>query len=214
MSENGLGQLRVGKVEGRAAVERDVVEAPVPNGSIRHAVRGEGHHGANDGACDDIIPVVELVDGQGAADEHSAEDGGVDSDQLPHAGVVVGKDLELGIEVEVQVHEPTKGGGGVTRGEGFQAVVDGVWVAGADVAREHDLLEASAVVLVLDEGDVGLADGEEVGAQAANEPLEEDLEDSSADERVQNTDDGIVGVPEGADADLHAENDEDGDQHA
>lgn len=211
VSEDSFGQLRVGKLKGRAAVERDVIEAPVPNGGVCHAVRGESHHGANNGAGNNIIPIVELVNGQRTADEHSAENGGVNDNQLPHAGVIVGKDLQLGVQVEVQVNEPAKGSRGVTRGEGLETVVDGVWVAGADVTREHDLLEASAVVLIPDEGGVGLAYGEEVGTQATNEPLEEDLEDGGGDERIKDTDNGIVGIPERTNADLHAEDHEDWD---
>lgn len=208
--EDRLSQFRVSKLKGRAAVKRDVVEAPVPNGGVCHAVRGEGHHGANNGAGNDVIPVVELVDGQRTADEHSAKDRSVNDNQLPHARVVVGEDLQLGVQVEVQIYESTKGSGGVARGEGLETVVNGVWVAGADVACEHDLLEASAVVLVLDEGGVWLAHGEEVRTQATDEPLEEDLEDGGGDEGVEDADDGIVGVPERADPDLHAEDHEDG----
>jgi len=48
-----------------------------------------------------------------------------------------------------------------------------------------------------------------VGPQAADQPLEEDLENSSIDERVEQSHDGVVEVPEAADAELHASHDED-----
>jgi hypothetical protein len=37
------------------------------------------------------------------------------------------------------------------------------------------------------------------------------LEDGGADERVEKADDAVVDVPEGADADLHEQDDDDGD---
>lgn len=57
------------------------------------------------------LPVVELVNCQGTANKARAEDRGVDCDQLPHSRVIVGKDLELGVEVKVQIDEACEGGG-------------------------------------------------------------------------------------------------------
>lgn len=51
----------VGVREWRASVEGDVVEAPIPNSGVNHAVRGEGHDGTNDSAGKNIIPVVVLL---------------------------------------------------------------------------------------------------------------------------------------------------------
>lgn len=51
-----------------------------------------------------------------------------------------------------------------------------------------------------------------MGAQATDEGFQEDLEYCRCDERVEEPDDSVVDIPEGADADLHAENDEDRDQ--
>lgn len=48
-------------------------------------------------------------------------------------------------------------------------------------------------------------------SQAADEPLDKDLEDGGADERIKKTDDSVVDVPEGSNADLHHKNDENGD---
>lgn len=194
-----------------AAVQGDVVESPVPDGRVRHAVSRKGHGRADDGAGHHVVPVVELVNSERTADEHRAEDGHVDDDELPHGRVVVGKDLELGVEVQVQKDKARKGGRRMAAGERLQAVVNLVWVAGADVARVVDLREAAPVqALVGDAADVRLAHVEEVRAKAANEPFAEDLEDGGGDERVQETEDAVVDVPEGADADLHHQDDRNG----
>jgi hypothetical protein len=212
--EDGVDQLAsaLGVHEGGSTVQGNVVVAPVPDGGVGHAVGRKGKDGANDGASNDVVPVVILIHGQGTANQASTEDGSVDGNELPHGGVVVGKDLELGVEVERQVDKASKSSGGVTTGKGLEGVVDLLLVAGADVAGVVNLLEARAVVaLVASQADVGLADGEEVGAQTTDEPLEEDLEDGGGDERVEQTNGGVVDVPEGADANLHDEEDDNGD---
>ena len=165
--------------EGSVAQHGNVVEAEVPHRGVDHAVAAEGHEGANDSTSEDVVPVVVLINGEGAADQARAEQRGIDGDELPHGGVVVGEDLELGIEVEVQEDEASEGGGGVTRGHGLERIVDFLPVARADAAVEHD-----GAVPVSDVGasgasgfvgvgvigkvgwDDGLADGEEVRAEA------------------------------------------------
>jgi hypothetical protein len=42
------------------AEKRDVVEAKVPDGGVYHAVGAKGHHGADDGACEDVVPGSEV----------------------------------------------------------------------------------------------------------------------------------------------------------
>lgn len=195
-------------VEGRDAAKRDVVVTPIPDGSVCHAVGAKGEGGADGGASEDIVPVVELVDGERAADEDSAKDGSVDQCQLPQGGVIVGEDLELGVEIEVQEDEAGKCCGGVTRGERLQGVVDLPLVTSADLAC---VVEAPEAITRLQERRVRLADVQEVGAQAADEPLDEDLEDGSRDEGVEQTEDGVVEVPEGADTDLHQGEEQDRD---
>lgn len=112
----------------------------------------------------------------------------------------------------------------MTRGHGLETIVDLVLVASADAAIEHDLPISVchvtirttgfvAVVVGADGcedvlGDHGLADGEKVRAETADEPLDEDLEDSCGDERVQEANGCVVDVPEAASADL--DNQEDG----
>jgi hypothetical protein len=115
-----------------------VVEAPVPDGSVRHAVSRKGHDRADDGAGHHVVPVVELVNSECTTDEHRAEDGGVDDDELPHGRVVVGEDLELGVEIQVEEDETGKGSCRMAAGERLQAVVNLVWVSGADVAGVVD----------------------------------------------------------------------------
>ena len=49
-------------------------------------------------------------------------------------------------------------------------------------------------------------------AEATDEAFEHDLEDGGCDEGVEESEHGVVDVPEGADADLHQEDDDDGDE--
>lgn len=87
-----------------------------------------------------------------------------------------------------------------------------MFVSSADLAIVHDIRETVSRVRAVDEGLGGLADGEEVGSETADEPFDEDLEDCGCDEGVEEADYGVVEVPEGADADLHYEEDCDGDE--
>ena len=206
--------------EGRVAQERDVVEAEVPYRGIDHAVRAEGHEGTNDGAGEDVVPVVVLVNRQCAADQASAQHWCIDGDKLPHCWVVVGENLELCVQVKVQENEASEGSGCVTGRHGLEAVVDLVLVASADAAVEHDLAVpigdvANLAVLIAvvcatnveTLRDDGLADGKEVRAKTTDKPLDEDLKYSSRDERVEQADGGVVDIPEAAGADLHDQED-------
>lgn len=160
------------------------------------------------------MEVVVLVDRQGTANQDSTEDRSVGSNQLPHGWVVVGKDLELGVKVQVQVDKTGKGSSGVSTGHRLERIVDLALVTSADIGSVVEL-EVSLVV-VSSHGarlcHVRLADLEEVRSESTDQPLDEDLEDGSGDERVEKTDGGVVEVPEAADTDLHHQEDEDGDQ--
>jgi hypothetical protein len=169
------------------------------------------------------LPVVELVDGEGAPDEAGSENRCVQSNDFPHGRVVVGEDLELGIQVEVQEDEAGESSSGMARRHRLEAVVDLLAVTSADAAVEHDLAVAignvagaALVTVVVDTecacGNDGLADGEEVGAQTADEPLDEDLEHGSRDECVQESDGGVVDVPEATCTDLNNQEDGEGDE--
>lgn len=162
------------------------------------------------------LPVVKLVNRQGTANKARAEDRGIYGDQLPHGRVIVGKDLELGVQVQIQIDEPRERSRRVSRRHRLKAVIDLVPVPGADLRRVVDLLEPGGIIATVGAAggkrDVRLADGQEVRAQAPDEPLDEDLEHGGGDEGVEQSDDGVVDVPEGADADLHHEEDEDGDE--
>lgn len=141
-----------------------------------------------------------FVNGKGTTDETSTEDGSVERNQLPHCGVVVGEDLELCVEVEVEKDETGKGSGCVTRWHGLEGIVDFVHITRADALVKHDLTVSIGDVAVaaarLDAvvgcanarakvfRDNRLADGEEVRAETANEPFDEDLEDCGGNERV------------------------------
>ena len=58
-----------GAVDERSVAQHgDVVEAEVPDRGVHHAVAAEGHEGADDRAGEHVVPVVELVNGERAAD--------------------------------------------------------------------------------------------------------------------------------------------------
>lgn len=162
------------------------------------------------------LPVVEFVNRQGTADKARAEDWGVDGDQLPHSRVIVGKDLELGVQVQVQIDESRKRSGRVSRRHRLKAIINLIPVTSADLRGIVNLLKPGSIIPPIraasSKRDIRLADSEKMRAQAPDEPLDEDLEDGGGDEGVEQADDGVVDVPEGAHADLHDQEDEDGDE--
>jgi Tfp pilus assembly major pilin PilA len=165
---------------------------------------------------------VELVNSERTANQDGSKERSVNGNEFPHSRVVVGEYLELGVQVEVQEHKASKGSGGVTRRHRLEAVVDLLPVTRADAAVEHDLAVSigdvasnTAILIAIVCGTEAktirndrLADSEEVRTKSSNEPLDEDLEDSGGDERVQQTDGSVVDVPEAASTDLN--NQEDG----
>jgi hypothetical protein len=114
----------------------------------------------------------------------------------------------------------------VARRHALETIVDLLLVARADAAVEHDLAvpvghiatNTAVLVAVVCGAEAkalrnhGLADCEEVRAQSANEPFDEDLEDGGGDESVEQADGGVVDVPEAAGADLDDEKDGEGDE--
>lgn len=152
-----------------------------------------------------------FIDGQGAGDEGGTEDGAEEEDHLPVGGVVGAGDLELGVEVEGEVEEASPGGGGVARGHGLEGIVDGFLVAGADGAVVHEVREA-------DTGggcggvDARLADGVEVGTEAADEPFYPDLEDGGGDEALEEAHGGGEEVVCAAAAGLEEAEEKEGDK--
>jgi len=218
-----------GAVDKRSmAHERDVVETEVPDGGIGHAVGAESHQSADDRSGEDIVPVVVLVDSKSTSDQASSKNGCVESDELPHSRVMVGKDLQLGVEVQVQVDETSERSRGVAGRHRLKTVVDLFPVTCADATVEHDLTVPICDVAIGATGfdtvvvgadsvkDVGrddrLADGKEVRTKTSNEPLDEDLENSRGDQSVEKSDGSIVQVPEAASADLHDQEHGKGDE--
>lgn len=175
-------------------------------------------------------PVVVFVDGQGTADQAGSKDRCVKSDELPHSRVMVGEDLQLGVEVQIQVDKSSEGSRGVARGHGLETVVDLLPVTRADAAVEHDLAvsicdvtvaatSVNAIVVGADGRekfgrDDRLADSKEVRAQTTNKPLDEDLKDSGSDQGVEQTDGCVVDVPEAASADLNDQEDSKGNEES
>jgi len=85
--------------------EGNVVEAEVPNAGVHHPVGTQSENGTDDSAGDNIVPVVVFINREGTRDQGGAENRGVESRELPHVRRVVGEDLELGVEVQVQEDE-------------------------------------------------------------------------------------------------------------
>lgn len=199
-SEDGVDKLSTthGVVERSATVEGNVVEAPVPDSGVSHSVSGESEDGSNDGTSKDIVEVVILVDSESSTNENGAEKRGVGDNELPHGGMVVGEDLELGVEVKVQVDEASKGGSGVSTGHRLKSIVDLALVASANIGSVVEL--KISLVVVSSHGasasHVRLADLKEMRSESTDEPLDKDLENSGGDEGVEQTDDSVVDIPE------------------
>ena len=98
----------------------NMVEPEIPDTGIYHTIGAESHDCANDGTCKTVIPVMELVDRQCTADQHSTQDRRIDRNQLPERWVVVCEDLELGVEIQIEEDEASERSGGVARRERFQ----------------------------------------------------------------------------------------------
>lgn len=166
--------------EGSGARQEYVIEAEVEDSREGLAEGDEGAHRTDDSSSDDVVPVVELVDSERASDERGSEDGSKEEDHLPVGGVVRAHDLELGVEVERQVEQSGPCSGRVPRWHGLQGIVDLVRVSGANIAIENDVVEAIEAEPAL--GYIRLANGVEVRTEAANEPLDKDLEGSGGDQ--------------------------------
>lgn len=195
------------------------------SGTYKHAVRAKGHDRTDHGASEDVVIVVEIIDCERATNQARAQKGSDGRDKLPHGWVIVGEDLELGVEVEGQEDEASKGGGGVTGWHTFKTVIDLLLISSTDAAVEHNLAVAIGNVSVYAAvdaviccahaetvGDDRLAHGEEVRAETADEPLDEDLEDGSGDERIEQTDSSVVDIPETASPDLYNKKDNEGNK--
>lgn len=159
-----------------------------------------------------------LVNGEGTANQAGSQDWGVNRNQLPHGRVVVREDFQLGVEVQVQKNEASEGGSGVTAGHGLETVVDLLSVSSTNLAGVVDVLKASRTVAglgntgVVGQCNVWPAYREEVWSKPTDQPLHEDLKHSCPNERIEKPKDRVVAVPERSNAELHAEEDEDGDE--
>jgi len=85
--------------ERNSTVQWNVIDSPVPDGSVDHAIRGKREEGTNNGTSKAVVPVVKLINGKSACDQCCSENWGVDGNQFPHCWVVVGEKLQLGIQV-------------------------------------------------------------------------------------------------------------------
>lgn len=204
------------KRKGLLRLQVKVVEAPVPDSSIRSAICGEGHDGADDGPGDDVVPVVSGVDCQRAGDHQGGQQRQHREGKFPEGRAVVGPDFELRVKPQEQKPKARKGSCSVSAGEGSDGVLDHPPVRlRTDLRRVHDLLEPHAIqprgVARRRERDVRHADVEEVRAEAADELLNDDLHHAGEDDGPQRAEDGGAGVPRRLDAHLGDDVNEDRD---
>jgi hypothetical protein len=80
-----------------------------------------------------------LVNSQSTSNKTGSKKWRVERNELPHGGVIVGEDLELSIEIQIQEHETSKSSSRMSRRHRLKRVVDLLLVARADGAVEHDL---------------------------------------------------------------------------
>ena len=196
-----------------------MVIPPVKDRGVHNPVRRKRHHRPNESPGQDIVPVMRHVNSQHTSLQRRPEQRREQQRQPPDRGAVVAPDLQLGVHPQEKKHEPAKRRRRVARGEGHHGAPHrGPVRVGAHVGRVHDLLEPDAVEARRvvrrrgREGDVGLADDEEVGAEPADEDFDDDLEEGAEEEGVADAHGAVVGVPEGADAELGEEDDGDGDE--
>lgn len=100
----------------------------------------------------------------------------------------------------------------MARWEGFEGIVDFVFITGTDSSIVHDEVETISSFLLSSDWDIGFADGEEMRSETTNKPFEENLEDGGADERVEKSNDCVVHIPERSNADLDNEEGGDGNE--
>jgi len=200
-------------VESHRSVEGDVVNPPIPDASVSHAIRRERHDSTDDTTSQNIIPMMELIDGQRACDEACSEDGGVDCCEFPERGVVVGEDLQFAIEVERQKNETCKGGGAVARRHGFEGVVDLLLVAGANLAGVINALISHPIQAIphhprgiRDLGQIRLANIQKMRPQPSDQPLDKNLKHGRRNQTVQQPDNPVINIPKTPHPDLTKKN--------
>lgn len=126
--------------------------------------------------------------------------------------LIVRPDLQLSIQIDAQEHESRKRSRRMPTRETLQRIINLTLVTGTNRTVVHNLPQSISRLLRRDSRDIGLADSQEMWTKTTDQPFEEDLEDGGGDEGIQEADDGVVDVPEGADPDLHDEEDGDGDK--
>ena len=85
-----------------------MIEAEIPNTCIDHSVRAESHASTNDGAGQDISPVMILVGRKRTTDQRRAQDRHVSDDELEVRRMVIAPDFKFRVEVEIEKHKATE----------------------------------------------------------------------------------------------------------
>lgn len=127
MCEHGVGGGCVVIVSGvvqEAVVprQRDVIEAEVEQRRVHHAESGKRKKCTDDGASEDVVPIVGTFDYEDTTLDRGVEEGRKDEDELPEARLVVREEFEFGVEVEGEEDGRCESRCGVAAGEGFQGL--------------------------------------------------------------------------------------------
>ena len=190
--------------------EQHMVEPKVRHRCKGLAERDNRAEGADDSAHQEIIPMVEGVDGEGAADKESAEERCEEEDHLPVCRVVRTHDLELRVEVEGEIEETRPCCCRVPGGHRLECVVNLVFVSRADGTVVHEVREPNATARA--RRDAGLANSKEVRAEATDKPFDEDLEGGSGDQALEQAHGRGEEVVHAASADLEEDEEDEGDE--
>lgn len=142
---------------------------------------------------------MELIDRQGTGNQAGPQQRHVSDGQLPHGRVIVGENLQLGVQVQVKEDKASKSSSRMAAGHALEGIINLIRITGANLPGEVDAVVPdpvqSVVAKTLELGDIRLADVEEMGTQTADQPLDEDLEDGGGDQAVEEANDAVVEVP-------------------
>jgi len=191
-----------------------MVRPVIPNTGIGGTVRYKRSESAQNGTGKNVIPVVGHVEHECTDDASSEREWEAEEDNVEVGWMCVSKDLELAVDVERGEDETSKSGRRVTGWERLERVCNHLLVRiGTNTGIEVDILKSLAQSDKIRSWYLGLTDGEEVRSQSSIDKLDNDLDHATCHNRIDDTPDSVVDVPERTDTELHRqnENDRDGD---
>ena len=118
--------------------------------------------------------------------------------------MIIAPYLQLSIKIEVKVDETSKSSGCVSGRKRFKRIIDRVRVSSTDRTIIHDLKESIAR-----SSDIWIANSQEMRTKTTNQPFEPDLKDCRSNDRVEQSNNCIVDIPERSYSDLRNEYEDD-----